>query len=144
MMKIREIISQNIVETQEELVDALRSAGFTVTQATISRDIKEMQLIKTPTAAGSYKYSLPTDPATFNPEVKLHRLLNDSFVAIDYAENLVVMRTMPGNAHAVASLFDALDWIEVVGTVAGDDTILLITRSKDVAPDVVDRIKSLL
>ncbi|PWI58775.1 transcriptional regulator AhrC/ArgR [Sulfoacidibacillus thermotolerans] len=144
LLKIREIISENVIETQEELVDALRDAGFAVTQATISRDIKEMHLIKTPTADGKYKYSLPTAPSSYQPDVKLHRLLNDVFVAIDFAENLVVMRTLPGNAHAVAVLFDTLDWPEILGTVAGDDTILLIARSKDNASFIVERIKSLL
>lgn len=144
MLKIREIISRRDVETQEELAEALREAGFAVTQATISRDIKEMHLIKTPTSRGTYKYALPTVPSSHNPDVKLHRLLNDVFVAIDFAENLVVMRTLPGNAHAVAVLFDSLDWPEVMGTVAGDDTILLITRSKDGAESLVDRVKGLL
>ncbi len=144
MLKIREIISKDVIETQEELVEALREAGFVVTQATISRDIKEMQLIKTPTSEGKYKYSLPTEPSTLNPEAKLHRLLNEAFVALDSAENLAVMRTLPGNAHAVASVFDMLDWSEVLGTVAGDDTILLICRSKGAADAVMDRIKSLL
>ncbi|MCY0875273.1 MAG: transcriptional regulator ArgR [Firmicutes bacterium] len=145
MLKIREIVQQQIIETQEDLAEALRAAGFTVTQATVSRDIKEMHLIKVPMASdGRYKYILPTDPSTFNLDVKLHRLLNDVFIAIDFAENLVVMRTMPGNAHAAAALFDALEWPEVLGTVAGDDTVLLISRSKDGACALVERIKSML
>ena len=144
LLKIREIISEQVIETQEELAEALRTAGFNVTQATISRDIKQMHLIKTPMANGAYKYSLPTEPSSYQPEVKLHRLLNDVFVTIDSAENLVVMRTLPGNAHAVAVLFDALDWAEILGTVAVDDTILLIVRSRDAAEDVVERVKSLL
>ena len=144
MLKIREIVSQRTIETQEELVDALRESGFLVTQATISRDIKEMHLIKTPMSDGRYKYSLPTEPSTYQPEVKLQRLLNDAFVAIDFAENLVVMRTLPGNAHAVASLIDAMDWPEVLGTVAGDDTILLICRSKDASSIIVERIRNSL
>lgn len=145
MLKIREIVQGQIIETQEDLAEALRAEGFAVTQATVSRDIKEMHLIKVPTATdGRYKYTLPTEPTTFNLDVKLHRLLNDVFVAIDHAENLVVMRTMPGNAHAAAVLFDALDWAEVLGTVAGDDTVLLITRSKEGATAVVERVKGLL
>lgn len=143
-MKIREIVREHAVETQEDLADALRQAGFSVTQATISRDIKEMHLVKVPAADGTYRYALPTEPSNFNPETKLHRLLNDVFVAIDFAENLVVMRTLPGNAHAVAWLFDALDWSEMLGTVAGDDTILLIVRSRDAAETVVERVRSLL
>lgn len=144
MLKIREIVSSRIIETQEELAEALRVAGFNVTQATISRDIKEMHLIKTPTANGAYKYSLPTEPSSHQPEVKLHRLLNDVFVAIDAAENLVIMRTLPGNAHAVAVLFDSIEWPEIVGTVAGDDTILIIVRAKADADFLIERVKGLL
>ncbi|KUO96933.1 transcriptional regulator AhrC/ArgR [Ferroacidibacillus organovorans] len=144
LLKIREIITERVIETQDELVDALREAGFQVTQATISRDIKEMHLIKTPTADGGYKYALPTAPSTIQPDVKLHRLLNDAFVAIDSAMNQVIMRTIPGNAHAVAFLFDTLDWPEVLGTVAGDDTILLVCRSNQAAEAVVERVKGLL
>ena len=144
MLKIREIIIERAVETQEELAEALREAGFSVTQATVSRDIKEMHLMKVPAADGCYRYALPTEPSKFNPETKLQRLLNDVFVAIDSAENLIVMRTLPGNAHAVAWLFDALDWGELLGTVAGDDTILLVTRSRAAAEAVVERIKGLL
>ncbi len=144
LLKIREIISEQVIETQEDLAEALKIAGFHVTQATISRDIKEMHLIKTPMANGAYKYSLPTEPSSYKPEVKLHRLLNDVFVAIDSAENLVVMRTLPGNAHAVAVLFDTLDWPEIVGTVAGDDTILIIVRTKEDAVALEDRVKGLL
>lgn len=144
LLKIREIVSEQTIETQEELVDELRAAGFSVTQATISRDIKEMHLMKVPTSDGAYRYALPTEPSKFMPEVKLQRVLNDVFVAIDSAENLVVMRTLPGNAHAVAWLFDALDWSELLGTVAGDDTILLVARSREAAEGLVERIKGLL
>ena len=144
LLKIREIVTEHVVETQDDLVEALRAAGFSVTQATISRNIKEMRLTKVPLPDGRYRYALPTEPSTFNPEVKLQRLLNDVFVAIDSAENLVVMRTLPGNAHAVAWLFDSLDWMELLGTVAGDDTILLVARSREGAEALVERIQSLL
>ncbi|MCX7571520.1 transcriptional regulator ArgR [Tumebacillus sp. DT12] len=141
LLKIREIISTKEIETQEELVDKLRDAGFQVTQATVSRDIKELHLVKTPTPNGTYKYSLPAEP-TYNPEQKLRRILIDSFVSIDRAENLIVMKTLPGNAHAVGAIVDALDWSEVLGTICGDDTILVIVRSTDAAQTVVNRFLS--
>lgn len=138
LLRIREIISKRDIETQEELVDTLRAEGLPVTQATISRDIKELHLVKVPTSSGGYRYALPADPA-YNPEQKLRRILIDSFISIDSAENLVVMKTLPGNAHAVAALVDAIEYEEIVGTIAGDDTILFICRTKDLAPEVMRR-----
>lgn len=143
LLKIREIVSSKDIETQEDLVDALRAAGFHITQATISRDIKELMLVKVPTPDGRYKYALPAEP-TYNPEAKLKRNLVESFVSIDMAENLVIMRTISGNAHAVAILIDHLDWEELIGTVAGDDTILIICRSKEAADTVTNRFLSYL
>ncbi len=135
-IKIREIITTQEIETQDELVEQLKTAGYHVTQATISRDIKELHLVKVPLSNGSYKYSLPAD-RRFNPLQKLKRLLQESFVNIDYAENQVVMKTLPGNAHAIAALLDNLDWNEILGTIAGDDTILIICRSKEDAREII-------
>lgn len=128
-IKIREIITKKEIETQDELVDALKRAGFNVTQATVSRDIKELHLVKVPLPDGRYKYSLPADNR-FNPLQKLKRTLSDSFVNIDYANNLVVLSTLPGNANAVAALIDNLDWEEIIGTISGDDTILIVCRNE--------------
>jgi transcriptional regulator of arginine metabolism len=137
-IKIRELITSQEVETQDELVDLLRNAGFRVTQATVSRDIKELHLIKVPLADGRYKYSLPQDQK-FNPLQKMKRVLVDSFISIDHADNLIVMKTLPGNANAVGALIDNLEWPEVMGTICGDDTILIICRSKEVSGDVAKR-----
>lgn len=142
-IKIREIIGNNEIETQDELVDRLRDAGYNVTQATVSRDIKELHLVKVPMTDGRYKYSLPADQK-FNPLQKIKRVLVDSFVAIDCADNLVVMKTMPGNANAIAVLIDNLQWQEVMGTICGDDTILIICRSKDNSKEVVQRFLDML
>lgn len=142
-LKIREIIATQDIETQEELAEALRQAGFPVTQATISRDIKEMQLVKTPTANGRYKYALPGDRGVSSLQ-KLRRALEDSFVKIDYTAYFLVLKTLPGNAHAVAALIDHLDWPEVMGTIGGDDTILIICRSQDLTERVAERILELL
>ncbi|CAB3391151.1 MAG: transcriptional regulator ArgR [Kyrpidia sp.] len=138
LTRIRELVASRSIETQEELVQALRESGFQVTQATVSRDIKELQLIKVPTADGRYVYALPPEPAV-NNEARLRRMLPESFVALDRAENLIVMKTLPGNAHAVAALVDAVGWPEVMGTIAGDDTILVICRSALQAAAVEER-----
>ena len=143
LIKIREIITQSEVETQDELVEELRNAGYKVTQATVARDIKELHLVKVPLNDGRYKYSLPADQR-FNPLGKLRRLLGDSFISIDSAQNLIVMHVLPGNANAVAVLLDHLSWNELLGTVCGDDTILLIARSEEQAKEVTERILEML
>ncbi|QHS22710.1 transcriptional regulator ArgR [Virgibacillus sp. MSP4-1] len=129
-IKIREIITENEIETQDELVDELKSLGLNVTQATVSRDIKELHLVKVPSANGKYKYSLPADQR-FNPLNKLRRLMMDAFVKIDKAGHFIVLKTLPGNAHAIGALIDNLEWEEIMGTICGDDTCLIICRSAD-------------
>ncbi|SFK93612.1 transcriptional regulator, ArgR family [Paenibacillus sp. 1_12] len=142
-IKIREIIANNEVETQDELVDRLKSAGYAVTQATISRDIKELHLIKVPLDDGRYKYSVPADQR-YNPLHRLKRALNDHFVHIDYTDNLVVLKSLPGTANAIGSLIDSLEWPEIMGTICGDDTILMICRGKEQSSKVVNQILSML
>ncbi|MGM0900014.1 transcriptional regulator AhrC/ArgR [Mesobacillus maritimus] len=129
-IKIRELIANEDIETQDELVDRLKQDGFNVTQATVSRDIKELHLVKVPLIDGRYKYSLPADQR-FNPLQKLKRSLMDAFVRIDNASNQLVMKTMPGNANAIGALIDKLDWEEILGTICGDDTILIICRNPE-------------
>ncbi|THF75894.1 transcriptional regulator AhrC/ArgR [Cohnella fermenti] len=141
--KIREMIGKQEIETQEELVEALRSEGVNVTQATVSRDIKEMQLIKVPLEDGRYKYSMPLDQR-FNPAMKLKRALEDHFIQAEAAENLVVVKCMTGTANAIASLIDGMDWSEIMGTISGDDTMLLICRTKEQGPILADRIRQMV
>ncbi|WP_071460079.1 transcriptional regulator AhrC/ArgR [Bacillus massilinigeriensis] len=129
-IKIRELITNQDIETQDELVEKLKEAGFNVTQATVSRDIKELHLVKVPLIDGRYKYSLPADQR-FNPLQKLKRALMDAFVRLDHAGHLLVMKTMPGNANAIGALLDNLDWEEILGTICGDDTILIICRNDE-------------
>ncbi|MBB3109190.1 transcriptional regulator of arginine metabolism [Paenibacillus phyllosphaerae] len=138
-MKIREIITSQVVETQEELVESLRSAGLQVTQATVSRDIKELQLIKVPAEDGRYKYSLPQEQR-MNPIHKLKRALADHFLHIDFTDNLVVMKCLPGTANAIGAMIDNMEWSEVMGTICGDDTILIICRSKEQSNEIVERL----
>lgn len=142
-LKIREIITNKEIDTQEELVDLLKEAGFNVTQATVSRDIKELHLIKVPLDDGRYKYSLPADQK-FNPYQKLKRLLSDSFIGIDYSENLIVLKALPGNANAIGVLIDNLQWDEIMGTICGDDTCLIICKTKENAKEISDKLLEML
>lgn len=142
-IKIREIITSSDIDTQDELVERLRQAGFNVTQATVSRDIKELHLIKVPIDAGRYKYSVPADQK-FNPLQKLKRALLDHYVHIDFTENLVVMKCLPGTANAIGVLVDSLEWPEIMGTICGDDTILIICRSKEHSARVVNQVFSII
>ncbi|MGM1046008.1 transcriptional regulator, ArgR family [Paenibacillus uliginis N3/975] len=138
-IKIRDIITHQEIETQDDLVEALRTEGFQVTQATVSRDIKELLLIKVPMDDGRYKYSMPTDQR-YNPVQKLKRALIDNFVHIDRTGNLVVMKCLPGTANSVAVLLDNMEWSHIMGTICGDDTILLICRTEDDSEMVVSQI----
>ncbi|MDQ0220794.1 transcriptional regulator ArgR [Peribacillus cavernae] len=142
-IKIREIIANNDIETQDDLVDELKNAGFNVTQATVSRDIKELHLVKVPLMDGRYKYSLPADQR-FNPLQKLKRMLIDAFVRIDSASNLLVMKILPGNAQAIGALIDNLDWEEIIGTICGDDTCLIICRTPEDTETITNKFLDML
>lgn len=142
-IRIREMITSNEIETQDELVDLLREAGFNVTQATVSRDIKELHLVKVPMLDGRYKYSLPADQR-FNPLQKLKRALMDAFVKIDAAGHMLVMKTLPGNANAIGALIDHLDWDEILGTICGDDTILIICKTHEDTEIITNRFLDML
>jgi len=142
-LKIREVIGNKEIETQDELVDYLKNQGFNVTQATVSRDIKELHLVKVPLPDGRYKYSLPADQR-FNPLQKLKRALTDSFVSIDSTENLLVLKTLPGNAQAIGALIDNLDWDQIMGCICGDDTCLIICRTSENAKDINERFINML
>ncbi|CAM3964857.1 transcriptional regulator ArgR [Paenibacillus alkaliterrae] len=142
--RIKEIITNHAIETQEELVEALRAGGLQVTQATVSRDMKELMLIKVPAGEGKYKYSIPQEHQRQNPIHKLKRALLDHFVHIDFTDNLVVMKCLPGTANAIGALLDNMEWPEVMGTICGDDTILMICRTKKQSGEVVERLLELL
>ncbi|WP_053219261.1 transcriptional regulator AhrC/ArgR [Virgibacillus senegalensis] len=142
-IKIRELIADYDIETQDELVEQLRNLGYNVTQATVSRDIKELHLVKVPTVDGKYKYSLPADQR-FNPLEKLRRLIMDAFVRIDTAGYFIVLKTLPGNAQALGALIDNLDWTEIMGTICGDDTCLIICRTEKDTQIIKNRLLEML
>ncbi|MEQ8200976.1 MAG: arginine repressor [Syntrophomonadaceae bacterium] len=126
---IREILGSERVRTQEELCDALRNKGFDITQATVSRDIKELRLIKVP-ADNGYYYAWPEAKIPMQLQ-RAKRVFSDSVVSLDFSENIIVIKTLPGAAQSIGSLIDSLDNPRILGTVAGDDTILVVIRSRD-------------
>ncbi|WAH37929.1 arginine repressor [Alicyclobacillus dauci] len=137
LMRIRELVSQFEIETQEELVRALEESGYAVTQATISRDIKELQLIKVVGASGRYKYAIPVVAATITLDA-LRRKLADVFVSKARTGNLVVIKVLPGNAHAIGAMIDSMNHAGLLGTIAGDDTILLVCAEAEDAVRLLD------
>ncbi|MCB8816487.1 arginine repressor [Desulfosporosinus shakirovi] len=143
-IKVQEIITKQIIHTQEDLADKLRLAGFDVTQATVSRDIKEMGLIKVPSQGDEYRYAVPSEHHPVNLQDRLKRLLREAMVSINDTDSLIVIRTIPGNAHALAAVMDNSNWEELIGTVAGDDTILLVIKPKEAVQSVMERISALL
>lgn len=140
---IMEIISQNEVDTQQRLVELLRNSGFDATQATVSRDIKDMALIKVATDHHTYKYAMPHVASARNGMQKFYSILHDSIITAEVAGNLVVIRTYPGMANAVCAAMDQIDFDGVVGTIAGDDTIFMAIRSEEQAIVVKDRLSEL-
>jgi transcriptional regulator of arginine metabolism len=137
------IIKEQIVATQEELGEALEAKGIIVTQATLSRDIKELGLVKISTPEGRYRYSMPQDRLPGDMVRRAQKMLEDAVISIDAAENILVIKTMHGNAQGVAAAFDDLDWPEVVGTVAGDDTIMAVIRNKSQVEEILERLAQL-
>lgn len=141
--KIIELINKYDIETQEELADKLRKEGFQVTQATVSRDIRELKLTKMAVEGSAQKYVVVQNTDGLMSD-KYLRVLRDGFVSIDRAENILVIKTVSGMAMAVAAAIDALQWSEIVGSIAGDDTIMAAIRTKDDALLVMDKIRRLI
>lgn len=142
--KIMEIISNQDVETQEQLLDALRDAGFNSTQATISRDIKELRIIKELTSFGTYRYTTSAKEVTGTFSSRLNTIFRECTTDFDYAQNIMVIKTIPGLAGAAASAIDAMNMSVVVGTLAGDDTVFVVMRDNNAAAAFYGEIKNLL
>ena len=141
--KIMEIISNRNVETQEQLLSELQNAGFRSTQATISRDIKELRIVKELTSFGTYRYTAVTDELTGTFSGKLNTIFRECITNFDYAQNMIVIRTLPGLASAAASAIDAMSLSPVVGTLAGDDTVMVVMRDNNAAAAFYAEIKNL-
>ena len=141
--KIIEIIQKNEVETQDELSALLEKDGFRVTQATVSRDIRELKLTKIPTAGGRQKYAVITD-APENLSQKYERVLREGFLSVDMAQNILVIKTVSGMASAVCAAIDAMKMREIVGSIAGDDTIMCAIRTVDDTYAVMKKIRRIV
>lgn len=141
--KIKDIIETSVIETQEDLADALRKQGIEITQATVSRDIKELMLIKIPTGDGRYRYAYPMEKNVVFSKNRLTRMFQDSVVGINYSENIIVIKTLPGTANAVASTLDYVKWPEIIGTVAGDDNILVVVKPKEAVAEIMRKLKEI-
>ncbi len=142
--KILEIIAAEPIETQEQLLEALRAAGMSVTQATISRDIKELHLVKEQTGRGSYHYVVSVHKATFNNSGKLQTIFRESVNSFDCAQNIVVLKTMSGLASAACAALDSMNISVLVGSLAGDDTVLLVMRDNESALAFCDDIRKMI
>ena len=139
-----EIISNRNVETQEQLLSESQNAGFRSTQATISRDIKELRIVKELTSFGTYRYTAVTDELTGTFSGKLNTIFRECITIFDYAQNMIVIHTLPGLASAAASAIDAMNMSVVLGTIAGDDTVFIVMRDANAAATFCGEIKNLL
>ena len=141
---IREIIKRHIVATQEELGQRLRQQGIQVTQATLSRDIKELLLLKIPLGEGRSRYAFPVESKEGFSRERMGRMFRDAVVDVDDSENLIVIKTLPGTANAVASTLDGAKWPEIIGTIAGDDTILAVVKPRDAVREIREKLKAMI
>ena len=141
--KIKELIQQYDIDTQEELASRLNEAGFKVTQATVSRDIRALKMMKVTGKDGKSRYVILQELPTEMGE-KYTRVLHDALLTIDQGQNILVIRTVPGMAMGVAAAMDALNWEEILGSIAGDDTVMCVARTLEEASSVAERLKSIL
>ena len=141
--KIIEIIARNVVETQEQLAALLKDAGYDVTQATVSRDIRQMKLTKQVTEDGKSKYVYSTADSDVMQD-KYVSVLKAGYVSMDLAQNILVMKTVSGMAMALAAALDALNFPQIVGCIAGDDTIMIAIKTNEEAVEIMEEIQSLM
>lgn len=142
--KILEIVSSKDVETQEQLLAELQNAGYNSTQATISRDIKELRIVKELTNYGTYRYTVAAKEMGGTFSNRLNTIFRECVTGFDYAQNIVVIHTLPGLASAAGSAVDGMSMSFVLGTLAGDDTVIIVMRDTNAAAAFCSEIKSLL
>ena len=142
--KILEIIANKNIETQEQLLAELQAEGFRGTQATISRDIKELRVVKELTSLGNYRYTISASDLGSTFSTRLNTIFRECVISFDYAQNIIVVRTLPGLASAAGSAIDAMNLHSIVGTLAGDDTVMIVMRDTNAAATLCGEIKSLL
>ena len=139
---ILELIREFEISTQEALIDRLRDRGVNATQTTVSRDIRELKLVKGPTGRGAYKYVAPGEAVRHSAPAH-NSALTDAVIKVEAAENIVVIKTHSGMANAIAVCIDSLSLSQIVGSVAGDDTILLVIKSSDFALEIENELKKI-
>lgn len=142
--EILNIVQSKDIDTQEQLLEELRARGFTTTQATISRDIKELRLVKELTGSGGYRYALSERKTSSTSDVRLRNIFKEGVLSVDVAQNIVVVRTMPGLASAACSALDTMEIDGMVGSLAGDDTGILIMRDNSFAQQFNSEVHKLL
>ena len=142
--KIMEIISNRNVETQEQLLALLQDEGFRATQATISRDIKELRIVKELTSLGTYRYTTANSEVASSFSNRLNTIFRECVTGFDYAQNIIIVRTLPGLASAAGSAIDAMNMSMVVGSLAGDDTVMIVMRDNNSAAAFCGEIKNLI
>ena len=142
--KILELITEKSIETQEQLLKELHDCGYKSTQATVSRDIKELRIIKTLDGLGGYRYSVPRKNEGEKFDARFRVIFRECVTSMDYAQNLVVVKTMPGLGAAAGANIDALHMPTVVGTLSGDDTTLVIMRDSESAMDFCEEIRKMI
>ncbi len=140
--EIIQLISAKDIDTQEELATELRTKGYKVTQATVSRDIRELRLIKVSSKSGGFKYAKPERHEIAVSE-RLTRILTDSLVSVDSSGNIIVVKTLSGSANVAAEALDNLGWQEILGTIAGDNTIFIVVRNETDTAEITNRIRKL-
>ena len=142
--KILELIEEYEIETQEELIFYLNKYGFETTQATVSRDIRELKLTKVSSSVGNYKYAVQGNASHAIPAPKFNGALVDSIIKVSYANNIIVLKTFPGLANAIGAGIDAIHSPEILGCIAGDDTVMVVVSSDGAAEDLADKIKHMM
>jgi transcriptional regulator of arginine metabolism len=142
--KIMEIISTKNVETQEQLLEELQHAGFRSTQATISRDIKELRIVKELTSFGTYRYTTTQNEVAGTFSTRLNNIFRECVTGVDYAQNIIVIHTLPGLASAAGSAIDAMNINIIVGCLSGDDTVMVVMRDGNAAAAFCGEIRNLL
>jgi transcriptional regulator of arginine metabolism len=143
-IKILELVRNKSIETQEELAEALQQEGIDVTQATVSRDIKELKLVKVPVGDGSYEYSEPEDQLKDIQTDRMLRIFRECVVSMDYSGQMLVINTLPATADGVAEAIDGLRWQEILGTLAGERIVFVVVKPGGAVPEVINRLEKLM
>ena len=141
---IRNILNEQEIQTQEELAEALRKRGFSVTQATVSRDIREMRLIKLSRANGGYQYGIQEGNTDIGSNERMIRMLRECMLSVESSGQMIVIKTLSGSANTAAEALDSMDMPDILGSIAGDNTIFLVARAEEKASMIAERVRNLM